>query len=205
MLKLYWAPNTISIAVAITLNEGGVHYENVRIDFASGEQTKAAFRSLNPKGRVPALATPEGILTEAGAILEYLAATAVPGLVPNDPLHAARMREVMYYIASTMHPNHAHKMRSARWADSESSWADMRAKVPETMSASCEYFEEILQLPFLFGDHLTLADPYFYVVTCWLKGDGVEIGNFPRIAAFKAAMEQRPAVQCAWSEGMLKG
>ena len=116
MIKLYWAPNTISVASALALEEGGVHWDGVKLDFTSAEQTKPAYHAINPKGRVPALETPGGIITETGAILEYIGATLVHSLVPIDPLAAARMREVMYYLASTMHVNHAHKMRGARWA-----------------------------------------------------------------------------------------
>ena len=38
---------------------------------------------------------------------------------------AAHMRGVMYYLASTMHVAHAHKMRGSRWADQTSSFEDM--------------------------------------------------------------------------------
>ena len=203
MLKLYWAPNTISVAPAIALNEGGVHWEGIRVDFATAEQTKPEYLSVNPKGRVPALATPGGILTEAGAILEYLAATAAPGLVPPDPLHAARMREVMYYLASTMHVNHAHKMRGARWADREESWADMQAKVPETMRASAAYVEHLIEGPLLFGAEPTLADAYLYTVSTWLPGDGVDVDEFPRLSAFMATMRARASVEAVWKKGML--
>ena len=117
-MQLYYAPNTISVAVAITLEEAGLEYQPVRVDFASAEQTRPGYRQINPKGRVPALVVDGGILTETGALLEYIASRAPEaGLVPDDPLLAARMREVMYYLASTMHVNHAHRMRGARWAD----------------------------------------------------------------------------------------
>ena len=195
MLKLYWAPGTVASASAIALEEGNVHWEGIRVDFASGEQTKPAYHSVNPKGRVPALATPEGVLTETGAILEYIAATAVPGLVPVDPLQAARMREVMYYLASTMHVNHAHKMRGSRWADDERSWADMKAKVPETMAASCAYIEDLVEGPFLFGDHVTLADAWLYTISTWLEADGVDVSRFPKLEAFREAMSARTSVK----------
>ena len=205
MLKLYWAPNTISIAPALVLNEGGVHWEGIRVDFAAAEQTGAAYLAINPKGRVPALATPGGILTEAGAIMEYLAATAVPGMVPADPFHAARMREVMYYLASTMHVNHAHKVRGARWADKPESWADMIAKVPQTMAASAAYVDALFEDgPLLFGDSMTLADAYLYVVASWLPGDGVDIADFPRLSRFMSAMRARPSVAMLHDQGMLR-
>lgn len=200
MLKLYCAPITISTAVVTALNEG-VHWEQIRVDVAGGEQTRPDYLALNPKGRVPVLVTPEGLLTETGAILEYLGKTALPDLVPLDPLHRARMREIMYYLASTMHVNHAHMRRGYRWADQESSYKDMQAKVPETMAASSAYVENLIEGPYLFGDAPTLADFYLYTVTTWLGRDGVEIEDYPKLAAFKAAMESRASVKKAQADG----
>ncbi|MEY8840690.1 glutathione S-transferase N-terminal domain-containing protein, partial [Cribrihabitans sp. XS_ASV171] len=73
-MQLYYAPGSISVAAAIALREAGIDHELTRVDFASAEQTKPAYHAINPKGRVPALATGDGVLTETGAILEYVAA-----------------------------------------------------------------------------------------------------------------------------------
>ena len=201
MLKLYCAPRTISVAVVTLLNDAGIHWEPIRVDIAGGEQTRPEYHRINPKGRVPVLITPEGALTEAGAILEYLAETAVPGYVPADPLARARMREVMFYLASTMHVNHAHKMRGRRWANDEAALADMTAKVPETMAASCAYVEALMTGPFLFGPNLTLADFYLFTICTWLAGDGVDVSKFPRLSAFMATMEQTCGVRQARADG----
>ena len=200
MLKLYCAPMTISTVVVVTLNEG-VHWEPIRVDVKGGEQTREPYLSLNPKGRVPVLITPEGALTETGAILEYLGETALPQLVPIDPLARARMREVMYYIASTMHVNHAHMRRGYRWASQESSFKDMQAKVPETMSASAAFLDAQIAGPYVFGAEPTLADLYLYTLTTWLGPDGVDIGNYPNLRAFKETMETRASVQKARADG----
>lgn len=204
-MQLYYAPNTISIAVAIALEETGLDYDKVPVDFANAEQTKAAYKQINPKGRVPALAVEGGILTETGALLEFVAATAPDaGLVPDDPVLAARMREVMFYLASTMHVNHAHKMRGARWADKKPSWKDMKEKVPQTMAASCKYIEANgLRGPFVLGEQISIADCYLYVVCSWLEGDGVDVSAFPKIVAFREAMEARASVQAVRAAGML--
>ncbi len=119
MLTLHYAPRTISVAVAIALEEVGADYTAVRLDFATGDQTKSDYRKLNPKGRVPALATPEGILTETGALLEYVA----PSLVPTDAFAVAKMRELMCYLNGTMHPHHAHAIRGERWASEETPYS----------------------------------------------------------------------------------
>jgi glutathione S-transferase len=202
-MKLYYAPGTISIAVAITLHEAGLDYDSYKVDFKSAEQRSPAYARINSKGRVPALDVDGVILTETGAILDYLAAIA-PGLMPSEPLDAARARSVMYYLASTMHVNHAHKMRGHRWADKETSWADMADKVTETMTDSARFIEnECLTGPFVLGDTLCIADAHLFVVCRWLTGDGVDLAAFPRIRAFMEAMEARPSVQTARAKGML--
>jgi glutathione S-transferase len=204
MLKLHCAPGTISVATALTLHEAGLPFEPVMVDFASAAQTKPAYHAINPKGRVPALETPQGILTETGALLEYIAALAPDaGLVPADPFAAAKMREMMYYIASTMHVNHAHKMRGPRWADNPASHADMTAKVASNMTASAGYVEDHLAGPFLLGDTLCLADLYLFTVCTWLAGDGVTVSDFPRITRFMQAMESRPSVIAIRKLGLL--
>ncbi len=204
-MQLYFAKGTISIAVAIALNEAGLEYDAVRVDFASGEQTKPAYAQINPKGRVPALVVEGGVLTETGALLDYVADIAPDaGLRPTDPVLAARMREVMYYLASTMHVNHAHKLRGSRWASQRASYKDMQAKVPQTMTESCRYVaRHALRGPFVLGDAVSLADCYLYVVCTWLEGDGVALDAFPEIKAFMAAMEARESVRAAYAADML--
>ncbi|MEP0154175.1 glutathione S-transferase family protein [Pseudophaeobacter sp.] len=204
-MQLYYAPGTISIAVAIALEEAGLDYEAIKIDFASKEQTSPAYAQINPKSRVPALAVDGGILTETGALLDYIADIAPDAdLRPTDPVLLARMREVMYYLASTMHVNHAHKMRGSRWASKTSSYKDMQAKVPQTMADSCAHLSQYgLRGPFVLGDRLSLADCYLYVVCTWLQGDGVTLADFPKIQSFMAAMEQRDSVRAVTAKDML--
>jgi len=206
MLKLFYARGTISIAVALGLEEADLTYDAKRVDFAHAEQTKPAYLAINPKGRVPALVTVSGkVLTETGALLEYIAAL-VPdaGLIPQDAEVAAHMRGVMYYVASTMHVAHAHKMRGSRWADQQSSHEDMAAKVPQTMTACAAYVEaDCLRGDYVCGDQLTLADLYLFIVCNWLAGDGVQVSDFPNIAAFLTRMEERDSVKAVRAKGML--
>ena len=203
-MKLYYATGTISIAVAIALEEAGLPYETHQLDFAAGDQTSPDYTAINPKGRVPALDVDGTILTETGALLDYVAAQA-PHLMPDDPVQAAKARSVMYYLASTMHVNHAHKMRGHRWADQDSSWKDMTAKVPETMTACAQFVEdECLAGPYILGDAPTIADAYLFMVCTWLPGDGVDLAPFPKLRAFMEAMEARDSVKTARAKGMLR-
>ncbi|SDQ85610.1 glutathione S-transferase family protein [Pseudovibrio sp. Tun.PSC04-5.I4] len=204
-MQLYYAPGTISIAVAIALEEAKLSYTTHKIDFKNPDVSRPELLKVNPKGRVPVLVTDQGILTEAGALLDYVAAMAPDaGLVPTDPYKAAKMREVMYYLASTMHVAHAHKLRGARWADKQESWDDMRSKVQETMTACCAYVEEnLIAGPYVLGDTFSIADAYLYVVSSWLKSDGVDITPLPKFHAFQTLMDQRDSVKAVKAAGMM--
>ncbi len=205
-MKLFYAPGTISIAVAIALHEAGVAHELVKVDFKSAEQTKPEYLAINPKGRVPALVLDDGtILTETGAILEYIADIAPEaGLRPADPLAAQHLRSVMFYVASTFHVAHAHKMRGSRWADQQSSWDDMAAKVPETVAACAAFAQsDCLRGDYVLGGDFSIADPYLYMVCHWMGGDGVAPANYPKIENFLDRMEARDSVKAMRAKGML--
>ena len=198
-MKLFYAPNTISAATVIAMEEVGLSCDLQKVDFTAAEQTKPAYHAVNPKGRVPALVTDQGTLTETIAILEYVA----PALIPKDPWRAAKMRELMTYLATTMHVNHAHGMRGHRWADSAESHSDMLSKVPQTMAESAQYVDGMIEGPFVLGDQISLADPYLYTVCTWLAGDGVDISQTPTLAMFFDAMESRPSVIAVREKGIL--
>ena len=204
-MKFYCAPNTISVATAILLEETGITHEKVVIRLDQGDQKTPEYHAINPKGRVPALVTNQGVLTETGAILEYLSDLAPQAnLIPSNAWEAAQMRAVMYYLASTFHVNHAHKLRGLRWAREASSLADMKAKVPETMGDSCAFIENACALsPFVMGGGFTLADPWLFTICTWLESDGVYIEDYPRLAAFFHMMQARPSVEAVHQLGLL--
>lgn len=204
MLTLHHNPMTVAPTIALVLEELGLDYTAVLVDFTAKAQTSDAHLALNPKGRVPVLVTDAGVLTETGAILDWLAATHGPHLIPADPFQAARMRETMYYLAATLHVNYAHALRGARWADTQASWDDMTAKAPETFAASLAYLEGHLDLaPFAVGDGLTLADPWLFVLTAFAPRLKIEVGDYPKLAAHQAMMNARPSVQSARAKGLL--
>ena len=48
-----------------------------------------------------------------------------------------------------------------------------------------------------------MADAYLFVVCNWLEGDGVNLADFPSIAAFLALMETRASVQAVRAKDIL--
>ena len=73
MLKLFYAVGTGALASHIALEEAGAEYDAVRLEFGTNDQRKPEYLAINPKGRVPALVTDDGVLTETPAILAFVA------------------------------------------------------------------------------------------------------------------------------------
>lgn len=199
-LTLYYAPGTCAQAVRIALEEAQAPYTPVRMDFASQQQRSPEYLAINPKGRVPALVTEHGVLTETPALLAYVAQRFVQaGLAPADAFGFARMQEFNSYLASTVHVAHAHRPRASRWADEPEAQAAMQRKVPANMTECFDVIERhyLGDGPWVLGGQYTVADGYLFTVAGWLKSDGVDIARFPKVHAHSRRMAARQAVQRA--------
>jgi glutathione S-transferase len=198
MLKFYYGLGTCSLASHIALEDAGLDYTAAPVDMKASQQTSPEYLAINPKGRVPALVTDRGILTETPAILAFIAQLAPKaGLAPlNDPFAFAEVQSFNSYVCSSMHVAHAHRMRGRRWATEESSFEDMRRKVPENVRAGFDLVEnKLLRGPWVMGESYTVCDPYLFTVAGWAKGDSVDIADFPKVAEHYRRMKERPSVQ----------
>lgn len=199
----YTAPGTCALATHIALHEAGANFEVVKLDFGAQQQQSAEYLAINPKGRVPALRTPQGVLTETPALLAFIAQRFPEAtLAPLDDAFAfARMQEFNSYLASTVHVAHAHKRRGARWADDAAAIEAMRLKVPQTMTACAKMLEAQLGAgPWVLGERYSVADGYLFTLTGWLEGDGVDMASFPALQAHHERVARRTAVQRALAE-----
>jgi glutathione S-transferase len=200
MLKLFYAPNACSLASHIALAEAGADFEAVRLDLKAGDQQRPEYLAINPKGRVPAMVTDRGVLTETPAILAYVAQVASSArLAPLDDFFAfGHMQAFNNYLCSTVHVNHAHGRRGSRWTDDAAAIETMKAKVSQTMGDSFALIEEkMIEGPWVLGESYSVADGYLFTMTKWLAGDGVDHSRFSKVSAHYDRMLERPAVQKA--------
>ncbi len=197
-MKFYYAPGTVARATFIALEEAEADYRCVRVEFSKGDQNSTTYRKVNPKGRVPALITDEGVLTETPAMLAFVAQLyPEAGLAPlDDPFTFAQVQSFNNYICATLHVAHAHRVRGSRWADEDASLLDMQNKVPQTVGECFRYIEDQAFIgPYVMGENYTICDPYLYTVSGWMEGDGIDIKAYPNIHAHRKMMDQRAAVQ----------
>ena len=200
VLKLFYTPQTCALASHIVLEEVGAEYETVRIDFRREEQRKPEYLAINPKGRVPALVTERGVLTETPALLVFIAQRfPAARLAPlDDPFAFAQIQSFNSYLCSTVHVAHAHRMRGYRWADDPAALDAMRRKVPQSVGDAFELIERgMLQGPWVMGEAYTICDPYLFTLAQWLEVDGVDLARLPRILAHRERMAARDAVKRA--------
>ena len=96
-MKLYYAPGSCALAAHIALEEAAADYTAERIDLKAGQQTSAGSLAVTPNGRVPALVTDRGILTETPAILAFIAQSAPDAqLMPlDDPFAFAQAQATL--------------------------------------------------------------------------------------------------------------
>jgi glutathione S-transferase len=203
VFTLYFARNTCALASHIALIDAGAPYDLKRIDFRATEQHSPAYVAINPKARVPSLLTPHGILTETPAILAFIAQSFPGGRTAplDDPFAFAEMQSFNTYLCSTVHVAHAHRMRGNRWADEETSLADMRRKVPQSVGACYDLIESAMfRGPWVMGEAYTVADPYLFTLAQWLEDDGVDPARIPRVIEHRARMLEMPNVKQAIAE-----
>src|SRR5689334_8062716 len=151
----FYSPNSCALASHIALEHVRAPYEARRDNFSKNEQRAPEFLAINPKGRVPAMVTDRGILTETPAMLAFVAQSHPgAGLAPlDDPFAFAQVQAFNGYLCSTVHVAHAHRMRGSRWADDPAAIAEMQRKVPQSVGACFELIEhDMLKGPWVMGE-----------------------------------------------------
>lgn len=204
-LKLFYAPGACSLAPHIALEETGAAFEPVRLALANNEQRSPAYLAINPKGRVPAIADGDAVITENPAVLRYIARRfPAAALWPDDdPVLDARCLEWCAWMASTIHVAYAHIRRVERYADEAAARAEVARKGHETTRQLWTDIEARLAgRQWALGTRYSVADPYLLVFWTWGRGPvlGYDMArDFPNWTAHARRMAGRPAVQRAFA------
>jgi glutathione S-transferase len=208
MMRLYYAPGACSLAPHIALEEAGARFELARVDLAANQQNSPEFLRINPKARVPALADGEWVLTEAPAILRYIAARhPAAALWPWDPREEARCAEWLNWLSSTIQVAFTQVRRAARYAADPRAVEDVAATGKNTCRDLWQAVEHKIGAgPWAIGERYSVADPLLLVYWIWGRGPvlGFEMASdFPQWTAHARRLATRPAVRRAFAaEGL---
>ncbi len=100
LYTLHFWPDSASFIVRLALRLTHAPFAEVQIDRAAGALDSAAYRAMNPLGKIPAIETPDGPMFETAAILLYLSdrhAGLAPA--PDSPARAAFLK--WFFFTST--------------------------------------------------------------------------------------------------------
>ncbi len=163
VLHNYFRSST-SLRVRMALAIKQIDYDYSAYSLLDNEHRDNSYLALNPEGLVPALQTPDGVISQSMAILEYLDEShPAPALLPADAAGRARVRSLAHVVALDIHPInnlrilqylrrefHADDMAVSTWFRH---WADTGFKALEVRLSSDEQTGV-----FCHGDQMTLAD-----------------------------------------------
>jgi glutathione S-transferase len=202
-MKLYFAPGACSLSPHIALREAGLDFKLEKVDLkAKKTETGADYNAVNPKGYVPALQLDSNdVLTEAGAIVQYIA-DKKPGskLAPaNGTAERYRLAEWLNFLSTEIHKGTSPLFNPAT-PDA------YKTMVKDKLAQRYDYLSKHLaQQPYLMGETFTVADGYLFTLLNWTKFLNIDLGQWPTLSAYYARVAARPAVQEALkAEGLLK-
>ena len=196
MPKLLYHVGACSLAPHIVLEWIGAPYEAQSVEFGSAE-----LFAINPSGAVPALIEDDGwILTQAGAILHYLAhkhpAADLAG--EDSPRGAAELDRWSSFFTGDLHPSFYPVFTPTRYTTSRD-----KADLDAVQEAGRKLVRRQLGL---LNDHLagkdwvlgkrSVIDAYAFPMLRWARKLLPEgIGGWPNVQALHDRLAEDPAVK----------
>jgi len=196
-VEVYWASGSpFAWKVLLALEERKIPHKSVLISFSNYDHKKPEYLALNPRGKVPILQNGSDTLYESMAILMYLENKfSENSLLPtvNYAKILTRAFEAQYIADATV------KFLSL----------DVKTATPEQIKESfqpalkeLDQWERYLYEnagPFLFGNHVTLADLSIFPHIALIVRYGLELQKrYPKINAYYENMVSRESVQKTW-------
>jgi glutathione S-transferase len=196
-LKIYGVPRSRAFRTLWLAKELGLDYENVGIDFATGETRTPSYTAINPNGHVPAIDDDGFILWESMAINLYLAKKHGLGtLYPTGLQDEARawqwslwgMTEIERPVLTAMFNRaiYPEGKRDAAAADA----AEKDLQNPLTVLDGA-----VAKTPYLLGGEFTVADLNVASILSWARPARIDFAPFPKAADWLGRCALRPAAK----------
>lgn len=194
MLQLYFFPMACSLSSRIALMEAGIEaqYHLAHIWTKRLVDDGGDFLRVSPKGAVPVLVLENGErLTESAAVLQYIADVKPQARLAPRPgdIDRYRLQEWLSFVGAEIHKAF---LFPTFWYKDDGSLAKPRARIIQTLSVPAAHLAD---REFLVGDAFTVADAHLTWTLLLLRSAGVDIAQWPPLAAYLERMQARPAVK----------
>jgi len=174
--------------VVLFANLAGIDHEVVNVDLAAGAQRDPAFLALNPNGQVPVLEDGDTDITDANAILVYLARKYAPGYIPSDPVAEAEVQKFLTLAAGEL----AFGPAAARLINVFNAPLPVDFSHATAARLLTRLENHLAGRSFLVGDAPTIADVAIYSYTAHAPEGDVSLEPYPHVRRFLANVEALP-------------
>ena len=197
-IKLYGPRGGSALRAHWALQELGIDYEAVSVDFKTGEHKSPAFLAMNPAGQVPVIEVDGFYLAESIAIAQYLAEKFNPAFLGNAEQKAKGLQWALW-IMLNVQSGGLSKMAMPKFTGvaDEAGVEAGRASVAKNLPVLEAYLGEH---EYLAGDIFTVSDidgAVTFGYNAWAEFD---MKPFPNVLAWIARCEDRPAFKVAKGE-----
>ncbi|MFY0610077.1 MAG: glutathione S-transferase [Hyphomicrobiaceae bacterium] len=171
--------------VELFANLAGIKHEVINVDLAAGEQRRSAFLALNPSGQVPVIEDGDVVISDANAILVYLARKYAPDFLPRELEREAEVQKFLTLAAGEIaFGPAAARLINVFKAPLDADFAKATAsKVLGKLEAHLEGRD------FLVGNAPTIADIAIYSYTAHAPEGDVSLQPYPNVRRLLANIE----------------
>lgn len=202
---LHYAPDNASLVVRLVLEELRLPYRTALVDRSMAAQHGAAYKRLNPVGRIPALETSDGPIFETAAICLWLADRYRDGPRLSPDLTAPQRGAFLswlFFLSNTVHP----EMRMLFYPSLVGGGdPQLQAVVSQKTQASLTAHFDLLNTAHGNSDtDVTLCHLYLSVLLRWpalypvaADRSWFDLGRWPNLHALARRIEARESAQAA--------
>lgn len=203
MIKVYTANTPNGIKIPIVLEELGVEYELIKLDLGNKDQKTVEFLAISPNGRIPAIVDEDVrdekgeplTVFESGAILLYLA-EKYEGLLGENAVDRVRALEWVFFQMGGVGPMFG-QLSFFSSSDIYPSENAVKRFKEESLRLASVLEARLNSNVWLAGVHYTIADIANYGWLRYAEGIGIELQEYPKIKAWREAIDSRPSVNRA--------
>lgn len=208
-MKLYYSSGSCSTSCHISLEEAGLRYEAIEVDFDNPSDPNLALtQKLNSLKTLPVFITDDGKqLDQNLAILTYIAEKAPEKklLPPAGTFERFEALNFLSFVAADMHKAIGAMFGLAAYQNDKETQTKVRQTMLVRANETLDYLNSRLKgRSYIMGDQFTVVDPYAFVVASWTKYLDISLAPYPNIQAYLTRMASRPAVaKVLKEEGLL--
>lgn len=164
----YGSGSPFAWKVWLTLEYKQIPYDLRILSFDKGETHTEAFKTINPRGQVPAIKDGHFALWESSAIVEYLEEKKkAPTLFPGDAMKRARARRIAIEADHVFHPVLRRLIKETLHKPKGDGDLKLISAAQEELAGELKRFEGYL-LGDYFAGELSVADFAFYPLVATL-------------------------------------